>query len=350
MPDERDDLIDRALRRSALEPASEDACLDAETAAAWADGTLDESGLRQARRHVADCARCQSLMTTLMAMEEPERIEQPIQPGQRATAFSRFRWSWAVPLATAATVLIAAAVWLRTPSPSQSGQPGRSGEPAVAAPSSAAPQLQFSQPDQTQPGTPTDRPEPQPRRSEPARPLAKTAPGDLARDSATVSSPSEPAERADAKAEQSRRAPAAPPAAPTGNGVSADPRATLNEIVATRTGGVTVQSPEAAVRWRITQGAVQKSADGGETWQPVPSPVSTAMVAGAAPSPNTCWLVGAAGQVFLTVDGSTWSRVSFPEPVDLTGVTATDARTATVTTADGRQFETGDRGASWTTK
>jgi photosystem II stability/assembly factor-like uncharacterized protein len=39
--------------------------------------------------------------------------------------------------------------------------------------------------------------------------------------------------------------------------------------------------------------------------------------------------------------------VSFSENADLVAVSATDASTATVTTADGRKFSTSDGGATW---
>jgi photosystem II stability/assembly factor-like uncharacterized protein len=91
---------------------------------------------------------------------------------------------------------------------------------------------------------------------------------------------------------------------------------------------------------------VQKTVNGGATWQRVTLPASLPIAAAAAPAPATCWLVGAGGAVFLTVDGETWTRVPFPETVDLTAVVA-DARGATVATADGRRFETRDAGASW---
>jgi photosystem II stability/assembly factor-like uncharacterized protein len=74
------------------------------------------------------------------------------------------------------------------------------------------------------------------------------------------------------------------------------------------------------------------------------------MAAAAAPSSITCWVVGRSGQIFLTVDGSTWTHVAFPEAVDLASVTATDARTATVTTVDRRQFDTRDGGGVWTAR
>ena len=72
------------------------------------------------------------------------------------------------------------------------------------------------------------------------------------------------------------------------------------------------------------------------------------LTAGVAPSTTACWLVGRAGAIVRTIDGRTWQRVRFPEPLDFTAVVAGDARTATVTAADGRQFATTDGGTTWT--
>jgi photosystem II stability/assembly factor-like uncharacterized protein len=52
--------------------------------------------------------------------------------------------------------------------------------------------------------------------------------------------------------------------------------------------------------------------------------------------------------VLLSTDGRAWKRVAFPESVALVSITATDSETATVTTADGRQFVSDDGGRSWT--
>jgi photosystem II stability/assembly factor-like uncharacterized protein len=111
--------------------------------------------------------------------------------------------------------------------------------------------------------------------------------------------------------------------------------------------GVTIVSPDPAIRWRVAAGSVQQSSDGGSTWTQAAVTVRGVLLAGASPAPATCWLVGASGLVVLTADGTTWTRVSFPQAVDLTSVAAVDSRSATVTTADGRRFETHDGGGSW---
>jgi len=79
----------------------------------------------------------------------------------------------------------------------------------------------------------------------------------------------------------------------------------------------------------------------------VPTGIAAVLTAGAAPTTTVCWVVGRGGVVLLTTDGRTWRRVAFPEMTDLSAVRATDARTASVSTADGRIFSTSDGGATW---
>jgi photosystem II stability/assembly factor-like uncharacterized protein len=78
--------------------------------------------------------------------------------------------------------------------------------------------------------------------------------------------------------------------------------------------------------------------------------VTVDLKAGAAPSPATCWIVGAAGTVLLTTDGERWDRRPFPIPVDLTAVAASSAYAAVVAARDGRRFETLDAGLTWSLK
>jgi hypothetical protein len=54
--------------------------------------------------------------------------------------------------------------------------------------------------------------------------------------------------------------------------------------------------------------------------------------------------------VLLTVDGQRWTLLPFPLRVDLAAVHATSARIATITTRDGRRFETTDAGLTWSPK
>jgi len=115
-------------------------------------------------------------------------------------------------------------------------------------------------------------------------------------------------------------------------------------------GSFELVSSDASIRWRIVSGRiVEQSRDGGVTWATQHSADEKAtLTAGAAPSSTVSWLVGHSGIVLKTIDGRTWQQVKFPETVDLTAVTASDGRSATVTAADGRMFTTTDGGKTWT--
>jgi photosystem II stability/assembly factor-like uncharacterized protein len=114
---------------------------------------------------------------------------------------------------------------------------------------------------------------------------------------------------------------------------------------------VVVLSPNANNRWRIIRrpadSIVERSTDGGSSWSLQPFADAATVTAGASPAPNVCWLVGPDGTVLLTTDARTWTRLAFPQPIDLVAVRATDDKTATVTAKDGRTFTTSDRGATW---
>ena len=118
-----------------------------------------------------------------------------------------------------------------------------------------------------------------------------------------------------------------------------------------RGGGPTplIQSPDRSVRWRITgQSQVERSVDGGLSWQTQTTGVNAVLIAGIAPSSNVCWLVGWRGVVLKTTDGGqTWTRVAFPEEINLMAVVADDDKVATVTAAGGRQLHTTDGGGRW---
>ena len=106
----------------------------------------------------------------------------------------------------------------------------------------------------------------------------------------------------------------------------------------------------AVVRWRIlSSGVVERSIDDGATWTAVPLNLEppARVTRGAAPTPSACWLIGPRGLVLLSIDNQRFERVKFPEDVDLTAISANDARTARATTADGRVFVTADGGVTW---
>jgi hypothetical protein len=110
-----------------------------------------------------------------------------------------------------------------------------------------------------------------------------------------------------------------------------------------------VRSPDPQILWRISSGRyVERSSDAGTTWRAQWTSVNAHVVAGSAPSVETCWLVGRGGIVLLTTDGTRWRTIDPPANADFVAVDASDAVSATVTSTDGRKFETGDAGKHWT--
>ncbi len=370
-------------------------CLDPEVLAAWIEGGLTGSALADAEQHAADCARCQALLAS-MAQTMPE-------PDARGW-WQVLSAKWLVPVAAAATALL---VWVsvgRSPEPAPKPAPPVLATSDRAAPSAAAandPGIQGQlEPEQSAyPRSLADaassKQETADRRARAAgaaeQPATKIAAGspqrtDALDKTADAISPQSGAERESAKpvAQPVAQAPSPgpPPPAPQHAATpAAVPVPSANEAVAIRSeaastltgraGGAAggrvgfandaeIRSPQADYRWRIVPpSGIQRSVDGGVTWSVV-DPVlardaaeqrgssQIVLTSGSSPSRDVCWIVGRSGVVLLTTDGATWLRRPIPEPVDLTGVRPVDARSATVTTADGRQFVTADGGVTWT--
>ena len=71
------------------------------------------------------------------------------------------------------------------------------------------------------------------------------------------------------------------------------------------------------------------------------------ILAGSAPSPDVCWLVGRRGLVLRVGPGTRLDVTAPPVDADLVRIIAKDARTAAVTTRDGDVYRTTDGGATW---
>ncbi len=109
-----------------------------------------------------------------------------------------------------------------------------------------------------------------------------------------------------------------------------------------------VQTPDPKVLWQIPEQGLLKSEDGGATWRQANLPVANARIVSiAAPSAQICWLVGRGALILLTTDGTHWQSMAPPEPADFVEVTAENASSATVATAEGLKFRTSDAGKHW---
>jgi len=109
------------------------------------------------------------------------------------------------------------------------------------------------------------------------------------------------------------------------------------------------QTPNSNVLWRSADGGfVERSSDGGATWQGQPLPgLGGEISAGSSPTTKICWLVGSGGSIFMTKDAANWKKIAPPVSADFVDVAANDASNATVTAADGRRFQTADGGKHW---
>ncbi|HYL46739.1 MAG TPA: YCF48-related protein [Candidatus Limnocylindrales bacterium] len=111
---------------------------------------------------------------------------------------------------------------------------------------------------------------------------------------------------------------------------------------------IAIPTPDKQVVYRIVgAGFVERTTDGGATWQGQLVSQNADFTAGSAPTAKICWLVGRAGAIFRTSDGTNWKKIPPPASVDLAEVNATDASTATVTAAGGQKYSTENAGKIW---
>jgi len=378
---DRDESAGR-LMRDALEARTaaraSDECLDAETVAAWFDDALSAHERAAVEAHAADCARCQALLAAVVRSTPPTVA----QPWWRSSVIG-----WLVPVSLAAAALI---VWVSGPRRTALVTAAR---PTALNKVAAAPAPQASANEQPQPvessqsktamssarqreiargSAPTNAP----RRSDAEQPRAtldKIAPsppptGALAERVIVTSEPPAPPGAAAAAPLPSTAVPQSagspPPIAPRPSAAESVAPPSVMETVTTNAMAsrsavrrdalqrTVIVSPNPRIRWLLAPGGaagvVQRSTDGGLTWQTQSTGATVPLTAGASPSPSVCWLVGSRGVVVLSIDdGRRWQRLPFPEMIDLVSILATDDKTAAVTAVDGRIFRTADRGVSW---
>jgi hypothetical protein len=366
--------VHRLLTQTLREEAAPDAanCLDAETVAAWMDGVLPADVLAAAEGHAAGCARCQAVLSAMA------RTAPPVARGSWWPASPTFRFL--VPATAAAT---AVALWIAVaPGMKQPEPPASSSEfdrvASVPAPSMAPLPPSAERPAPPPPPAHLSKKVEENKESVRTRQVAREtsaanapeqfeyrrnrAEGAKLKDESLAATPKSADATIPPAAAKSLPAapvasPAPPPSAaslPLGNAAAA-PRADATSPIsqsagfrAARTLLTEIASPHPESRWRAgAGGVVHRSTDGGLTWTRQQTGTTANFTAGSSPARDVCWLVGRAGTVLLSVDGTTWQARSFPETADLVAVQAADARTATVTTSDGRRFSTTDGGATW---
>jgi hypothetical protein len=289
---EGDKWLGGILRR--LPVTATDECLDAETLAAWSEGSLDSTRLSAVELHVSDCPRC---MGMLAAMARTIPAEPPQKPSWAAGHVFR----WLVPMTAAATAI---AIWVMVPDrPVTRVQPAaapRSEPSSVAEPPVAALERRANV-------APT-----------PAESLEKqTAPAAGRQDAAVR----EEDKREPAALETFSRPAAAPPPPPQPPSPAPAqafdaPSQRMASLAAVIPETESIAASDPLIRWRVRGGTfVERSIDGGKTW------IRASMPPGVAP-------------------GSTPARA-------VVSIRAVDTLRATIATSDGRALYTTDGGVSW---
>jgi hypothetical protein len=391
------------LRASTTPPRGD--CIDGETLAAWTEGRLRTDEAALVETHLADCARCQQLLATVARTAPPATSIEPLWRRWRlqwlvpiATAATVAAIWVAEPRQNAAPVSQTLADKAESPSNIAAGSATAATSPEVAPqPQAQTPAPQVSRRLRQDAATSGVRPNATSelaKRTELDRlqSVAPEGPTTAVQGKAETSADANARERqADVQARDriapafetvTPTAPAAPPAA-----TPAPPQAAAESVAVapqrpdvdarSQARGTTaspsaraaapasapfltarqsprqfeIVSPTPAIRWRVVSAVprrVERSVDGGGRWETLSMPTDTVFTAGASPAPAVCWIVGQAGTVVLTTDGTQFTRLPFPERVDLVSISATDDRHATVMSADGRTFTTEDQGKSWT--
>lgn len=341
MSRDRDRKLEQALEHELRHTGTpdRDACVDAETLAAWAEGGLDAAQMAAVEVHVSSCGRCQAIVGAAA------RSAPVIAPVISTNPFRFPRWALA-PLAAAAAITI----WMVVPQDTIQAPP-------TPAPVAIQREESAAKKDRDAPARDAAIKAQQNERSvaseapPPVAPAGKIPEGKRERGQdapAFEDRRQRPEERtADAlgavAAAPPRQETVAAPAAP------AAPAAEAMLQKSARLGAATLEivSPDPSSRWRIVNNSIERSEDGGASWVPIRAPGGETFTGGASPARSVCWLIGSNGLVMVAADGVAFARVPLPEPVALTAIAAADARTATVTTADGRRFRTGDSGRTW---
>jgi hypothetical protein len=397
------DLLRRSLASS---PGVEQACPDPEILAAYSERSLDADETVRFELHFSRCARCREQLAALGRAGELVGAAEEKRPRTQHVPWI-WNWRWLAP-AAAAFVFLALLIALRpVHHPAEESlvamdhQPAPPAAPASAphssfaggSPARTSPPLNSAKSDVAPPVASRELPETRGDRATTSPPLKgrtytelmkpekppvvsganPSAAGSSSRSGGTSQAVTSTA--ASPPAAQAARVPAdmVPPdvatAGPAFAGAVGAPQTTEDkkmsvmvrdrslaqtESVMVEAGELTsartlVRTPDPEVLWRFSSGRfVERSSDAGATWRVQWTNAGAHLIAGAAPTADTCWLVGRDAMILLTTDGRKWKTISPPADADFVDIAATDASSATVTTTDDRKFRTSDGGKHWT--
>ena len=327
-------------------------CPDPGVLAAYLDSGLAPSERRDLEAHAADCARCALQLATMV------RLEDESGHPQHAPTLRWRRFVWLVP---AATVVIVAAIYVALP--------GRSPSPAETTSHSAAARTQEAQSADRVLDTPQRQaPEPSASRhdavsareraqespaSAPAQAPPLVRPSEELKEAATRQAPPSEHQAGTAAKTESRAeaaamsAPASPPADVAAPALERA-RIGANAADAFVRTPLIVRAPGGRVLWRVAGSQIDRSTDAGRTWLPESAPPAAAIMTGAAPSDDECWLATPTGQVLRRNEAGTWRDVTPSPPPAIARIMAPGPAVATIIAIDGTTIRTTDGGQHWT--
>ena len=364
-----DAILKAKLSRAILEATMK--CPELSTLAAFYDRAIGGHERDQLEDHIADCARCQSMLAA-MARADDDILAQPhVERGFDWDRMLRF----AVP-AFAAIAAVVVVLKLRNPFTSEqtpteiamnSPIPAPPAEVAGGLANQAVPQV--AAPAQAPPSAP----------NQPTAPAAPP-PGNIGNFSSTrrlhaMASSMALMKRESASAATSaprvenlsanRLPPAISPGAKSAAAVSAPEMLAQSDTSASPSamgasagaigaaapqahGTFTIESPDQNAIWIVgPHGSIVKHTASGKVKQQQ-SGVTVDLTQGAAISARECWIVGQHGTILRTRDGGGyWESITSPTTEDLAHVRAADSQDAVIRTVSGKSYATTDGGLSW---
>jgi hypothetical protein len=350
MADSFENLLARTEHRDATPGGS---CPDADVLAAYLDATLAplERGVVEA--HAADCSRCALQLATLVRLEDVS--------GSPQHAPARGWWprlAWMVP---AATAVLIGAVYVALPLRGPEAPPQRTSvddraqlKETKATPPEAESQI-FEGTRYALPSVSTPAPVAKDIPSAAGRPaqmtdVSRPESGSANTDGATAGNGT-PQVR---EGELQRKLEGQPaPVAETDGHVHSRSSARTNSLTLSAAKRaepmlpLVVRSPDPGVQWRVVDGRIERSTDGGRTWLAERAPAPEAVTMGSAFSAEVCWLAAASGQVLRRTDGGSWVDVSPAPRLAIVRLDVTSSLEATVVGADGTVMNTADGGLTW---
>jgi hypothetical protein len=112
-------------------------------------------------------------------------------------------------------------------------------------------------------------------------------------------------------------------------------------------GAVVVAAPDHSVEWLIGKHGAILRRESDHSIHAQASGVETDLTAGAAVSSAVCWVIGTSGTILRTTDGQHWEILPAPTAMDLVSVQANTADAALVVAAGGLSYITIDGGKTW---